>query len=58
MFQTARAAVLFTEPDMRVEELFGQDQVVALHFPVVAWGVGRDPLMRAPRRTVAKSFAR
>lgn len=30
---------------MGVEKLFGQDSVVAFYLPVVAWGVGRDPLV-------------
>src|SRR3954462_2907274 len=38
-------AVFFAGPDEGVEELFGQDPVVALDFAVVAWGLGRDPLM-------------
>src|SRR3954462_11443617 len=38
-------AVFFAGPDEGVEELFGQDPVVALDFAVMAWGVGRDELM-------------
>jgi hypothetical protein len=37
--------VLFAGPGVGVEEFFGEDAVVALDFAVVAWCVGRDPLV-------------
>jgi len=38
-------AFVFGGPFVGVEELFNEDPVVALDFPVVARRVGRDPLV-------------
>lgn len=41
------SAICFRAPDARVEELFGEDPVVALDFAVVSRRVWRDALVSA-----------
>lgn len=51
-------SVLLAGPFAGVEELLGQDPVVGLDLPVVAWSVRPDELVRTPARARANTAER